>query len=370
MNLRSTIVWSAAALAFLLSCQSGPPERPGKVGIVEWEWSDSGRQRWDGTGEWPLRANVWYPVEDSATERELSLGPFGLPFFRQGYAAPGAPLRAAATKRPLVLLSHGTGGSGRDLSWLAEWLAARGYLAAAVTHYGNSIADDDLAVQGFFLFWERARDLTLLLERLLADPIFGPSIDPDRIGAAGFSLGGNTVALLAGGRLDVESYYAFCESDQARATSCEPPPESPFEIADLLELLERDDPLTLASMKRADQSHLDPRVHAAFAIAPAAIDAMSAAGAKAIGVPIRIVVGDRDELAPADANARILALHAPQAELRVLKDVGHYTFLSRCGWPGRLVLGDLCKERSGVSRAAIHAAVAADAYAFFQRTLP
>ena len=51
---------------------------------------------------------------------------------------------------------------------------------------------------------------------------------------------------------------------------------------------------------------------------PAAIDAMSAAGAKAIGVPIRIVVGDRDELAPADANARILALHAPQAELRVL----------------------------------------------------
>jgi predicted dienelactone hydrolase len=370
MNLHRTMGWSAAALTFLLACHSEPPERPGKVGIVEWEWSDSERQRWDAMGEWPLRATLWYPAEDAATERELSMGPFGLPLFRQGYAAHDAPVRAAAAKRPLVLLSHGTGGSGRDLAWLAESLASRGYLAAAVTHYGNSIAYDDLSVQGFFLFWERARDLTLLLERVLADPVFGPSVDLDRIGAAGFSLGGNTVALLAGARLDIEAYYAFCESDQARATSCAPPPESPFEIEDLLELLEREDPLTLASIARADASHHDPRVRAVFAIAPAVIDSMSAVGVEKIGTPIRIVVGDSDEHAPAEANARILALHAPKAELRILEDVGHYTFLSQCGWPGRLVLGDLCEERSGVSRATIHAEVAADAYAFFQRTLP
>ncbi|MEE2662540.1 MAG: peptidase [Myxococcota bacterium] len=370
VNRRSAIWWTGAALGLLLACQGGPPERPGKVGIVERQWSDPGRQRWDGSGEWPLSATIWYPAQDSAAEDALSLGPPGLPVFQQGYAAAEAALLAPATRRPLVLLSHGTGGSGRDLSWLAEWLVARGYLAAAITHHGNSIASDDLSAQGFFLFWERPRDLALLLDHLLADPLFGPSIDPERIGAAGFSLGGNTVALLAGGRLDTETYYAFCQSPAAQATSCEPPPESPFGIDDLLALIEQDDPMVRASLLRADESHRDPRVRAAYAIAPAVIDAMPAAGAKAIGVPIRIVVGDRDELAPADTNARVLARDAPQAELWVLPDVGHYTFLSRCGWAGRLVLGDLCEEQPGVDRAAIHALIAGDAYEFFERTLP
>ena len=92
-------------------------------------------------------------------------------------------------------------------------------------------------------------------------------------------------------------------------------------------------------------------MRAAFAIAPAVIDSMSAVGVEKIGIPIRIVVGESDENAPAEANARILALHAPKAELRILEDVGHYTFLSQWGWPG----SDLCEERSGVSRATMHA---------------
>ena len=370
MNWRTAIPSTGPTLTLLLACQGGPPERPGKVGIVERQWSDPGRQRWDGSGEWPLAATIWYPATDSAAERALALGPPGLPFFEQGYAAADAALLAPGTRRPLVLLSHGTGGSARDLSWLAEWLVARGYLAAAITHYGNSIARDDVSAQGFFLFWERPRDLALLLDHLLADPQFGPSIDPERIGAAGFSIGGNTVALLAGGQLDTQAYYAFCESSAARATSCEPPPDSPFSIDDLLALIEQDDPLVRASMLRADESHRDPRVRAAYAIAPAVIDAMPAAGAKAIGVPIRVVVGDRDELAPADTNARVLARDAPQAELWVLPDVGHYTFLSRCSWAGRLVLGDLCEDQPEIDRDDIHTAVAADAYGFFQRALP
>jgi predicted dienelactone hydrolase len=48
-------------------------------------------------------------------------------------------------------------------------------------------------VQGFTLWWERAKDLSTVLDDVLADPDFGPHIDRRRIGAAGFSLGGYTV---------------------------------------------------------------------------------------------------------------------------------------------------------------------------------
>ncbi|MEQ7005706.1 hypothetical protein ABN028_05840 [Actinopolymorpha sp. B17G11] len=37
-----------------------------------------------------------------------------------------------------VVLSHGTGGSGLDLGWLAEQLAAAGLRVIAVDHHGNN----------------------------------------------------------------------------------------------------------------------------------------------------------------------------------------------------------------------------------------
>ena len=39
-----------------------------------------------------------------------------------------------STKSPLILLSHGYGGSWQSLSWLAHALAAKGYIVAAPNH--------------------------------------------------------------------------------------------------------------------------------------------------------------------------------------------------------------------------------------------
>ena len=85
------------------------------------------------------------------------------------------------------------------MMWLGHYLAARGYIVAAVNHHGNTAAEKQRAAQGFLLYWERAKDLTVVLDKLFADPFFGPRIDRDRIGAAGFSLGGYTVISVAGG---------------------------------------------------------------------------------------------------------------------------------------------------------------------------
>ena len=96
---------------------------------------------------------------------------------------------------------------------------------------------------------------------------------------------------------------------------------------------------------------------------------MPRSGAAQIDIPLRVAVGDQDTMAPLATNARPVAESAPQAELWVLPGVDHYTFLGPCGWAGKLVLGEICAESQQLPRVQTLERVAADASAFFGRTL-
>jgi len=74
--------------------------------------------------------------------------------------------------------------------------------------------------------WERARDVTTVLDLLIEDAVWGHRIDDTRIGAVGFSLGGYTVTALAGGRIDFDQFDEFCRSDQ-RDVTCDEQSEYP-----------------------------------------------------------------------------------------------------------------------------------------------
>ena len=97
------------------------------------------------------------------------LGPPGNPLFDGGRAAVDAALATTPTRFPPVVLSHGTGGTGGNLAWLGTALARAGYVAAAVNHPGNKRIDG-YTVAGFTLWWERARDLSAVIDGVLADP--------------------------------------------------------------------------------------------------------------------------------------------------------------------------------------------------------
>ena len=365
------IVWPLIAAVVLLAtaCHAPPPQRETRVGYTEREWTDPTRAAWNSPAQWPIPAAIWYPANNDAVEAPFVIGPPGLPFLLRGWVARDAPPASSATRLPLILLSHGTGGSRSDLYWLAETLVQDGYVVAAVTHHGNSIQSGDLTAQGFFLFWERALEMTALLDHVLQDDIFGPRIDTSRIGAAGFSLGGNTMALLAGGRLDIEAYYAYCQGPEANPADCEPPPESPFTVDDLETLIENDARIR-ASIESANDDWREERIRSVYAIAPAALVAMGRSGAEKIKIPLRVAVGDADTMAPLATNAQPLAESASQAELWVLPGVDHYTFLGPCGWAGKWVLGEVCVESEDLPRNQTLERVAADASTFFGRTLP
>ena len=333
-----------------------------KVGLTQLELIDSSRRNWAGDGPRPMRTHLWYPATPEAEEQEIEIGRPGAPLMLAGRAAPGARWADGPERFPLVLLSHGTGGAALQLGWLATALARQGWAGAAVNHHGNNALEPYL-VQGFARVWERALDLTAVLNQLLTHPTCGPRLDGDRVGAAGFSLGGYTVLALAGARLNLR-LMAPALADPARDMLREMPPEFPNPQA-LLDTL-RD---LAAHDNRHRASFHDERVRAAFAIAPVLGEAFDATGVQDVRVPVEIVVGGADTAAPPGPNAAHLAALIPSARLTILPDVAHYTFLAEATAAGRQQLPDLSMDPAGVDRAAVHAQVADMAREFFEETL-
>jgi predicted dienelactone hydrolase len=194
------------------------------------------------------------------------------------------------------------------------------------------------------LWWERATDLSRVVDRLAADRQFAESIDWNRIGAAGFSLGGYTAVAVAGGRTSLERWASFCES-AGRDSTCTAQPEFPEALVEFENIRDRAD--VQGSIARHGDSYRDTRFRAVLAIAPVG-SWLTDESLGTIDVPVRIIVGTHDT-----------------TELSVLQGVGHYTFLAACESAGARDRPLLCHEEPGVDRADVHRRVAVEAVAFF-----
>jgi len=111
---------------------------------------------------------------------------------------------------PLVVFSHGIGGSRRGYSWLGQHFASNGIASLHMQHVGSDsqlwsgnifnvvqrlrqAAREDEAL-------ERAHDVGFVLDTLLDSPL-GTRIDAGRIIAAGHSYGANTTLLASGAQV-------------------------------------------------------------------------------------------------------------------------------------------------------------------------
>lgn len=307
---------------------------------------------------------VWYPAENGATTHADVIGPPSAPLFSAGTVASDAPIAASPKLLPLVVLSHGTGGSAMQMAWLGTRLAAAGFVAAAMDHPGNSFAGA-YTTQGFALWWLRATDLSQTIDAVLGDAPFATRIDPRRIAAAGFSIGGATVLVAAGGRVDLVRLHSWCKT--RRTDICSGPPELPTLAADIGRLAQKDAAFR-AELFQSGRSYRDRRIRAAFAIAPAMGPAFDPQSLQTISSPIAIVAGFGDANIAVQDNAIPLALAIPNASLHVFaRPVSHYTFLDECLPAGQAQLPRLCKNTSG--RHVIHEQAARMAAEFFERAL-
>jgi predicted dienelactone hydrolase len=355
-----------------MSCANAAVAAP--VGEANRHYVDEQRRSWDGKGPRPLETAVWYPASTAAAAAAPTADaqPKNT-IFETPTVLRDAPLADANGKYPLILISHGTGGCAGALLWMGHYLASHGYLVAAVNHHGNTCAEAKPDPRGYLLWWERPRDLKVALDRLLADPAFGPHIDTRRIGALGFSLGGYTVITAAGARIDRTRYLRFCASP-ARDFTCGPQDEYP-EAPKLFQQLEKDDPVVQDALKHSGDSYRDPRIRAVFAMAPVFAMGFAAKDVADIHIPVEIVVGAADKVAPPATNGERYASLIHGARLVVIPGkVGHYDFVPTCTAEAKKMAAQmnierLCYDDPSVDRHAVQDEARSLALEFFNRNL-
>ena len=137
------------------------------------------------------------------------------------------PNAGATVQLPMIVYSHGLGGSplGKGYLDVAVGLASQGYVVAGIFHADNRFSKvriEDLAdlayALGFFpavleMMAQRPLGLKAMTDTLLASGRYAASIDRDRIGGFGASLGGQAMLNLLGARI-TSSLVGGCDQTE------------------------------------------------------------------------------------------------------------------------------------------------------------
>jgi predicted dienelactone hydrolase len=292
--------------------------------------------------EAPLTVGIWYPTDAPATEHALGN-------FTQ-LVAPGAPI--VGRDLPLVVMSHGGGGWYDGHYDTALALAHAGFVAAAVSHAGDTFDDQSRVLQ----LWRRPVQLHRLVDYMFSEWPWHGRLDEDRIGAFGFSNGGFTVLVAAGGVPDLSAIAPYCEAH----------PEH-----DLCEGLKRAGvDFHVASDVPAGTWVHDPRINAVVVAAPAFGFAFGRAGLSGVRVPVQLWRAADDRHQPNPYYEEPVRADLPRApEYHVVANAGHYDFLSPCDARMSRKMPDICTSLPGFDRAAFHEQFNAEVVQFFRATL-
>src|SRR6202012_4022252 len=148
-----------------------------------------------------MQAGIWYP-----SNVQGSVHPIGL--FSQDVAL-NAPVQGQGL--PLIVISHGTGGSFTSHLDTAQALARAGMVVLAVTHVGDNSQDQSYAGNRIDLI-DRPRQIKTALDWLLSSWPGRLNINPKRIGIFGFSLGSFASLVLLGGTPELSRMAQLCGS--------------------------------------------------------------------------------------------------------------------------------------------------------------
>lgn len=332
MRTRRLWVFALAALlltAFLLFTSAAVARFLSPIGVQ----SATAADPLDG----PLALRIWYP------------------------RTPGFGDRIKGTALPLIVISHGTGGSALGHSDTARALARAGFIVVALTHAGDNYRDQSYAGRGLNLV-RRPGQIAYAIDYMLASWPHHDVIDPQRIGMFGFSAGGFTTLVVAGGSPDLSRGAAHCRTQPGswgciyvRSHGWEPGahPEGP----------------------QRPWIH-DPRVKAAVVAAPAVGYSFEPDHLANVVIPIQLWGGDHDRIID-DSALIVRRLLPPQTEFHLVRSAGHFSFMAPCSWSGRAIvaIGErfgvpaVCRDPAGFDRRAFHAAFNDAVVAFFTAKL-
>ena len=275
---------------------------------------------------------------------------------------------AIAGAKPLVVISHGNGGSDLGHHDLASYLASHGFVVATLEHPKDNFHDQS-GVGHAEVLGGRPVQVSATISALLADPQWRNLIDAGRIGVAGFSAGGYTSLMVVGAVPRFDRFIAYCQKHHDDDPDvCSHADELKAQVARHGRTLEQ----YMTAIQR-DYTRWGPtadrRVKAAFAMAPLSL-IFDQAGIAAIDRPVFLYYGADDHvLPPADNAAQIRPWIKTLAGAKVVPQADHWVFLSPCSAQLAKELKTICSDPPGVDRTKVHVQIDADALAFFRKTL-
>lgn len=282
---------------------------------------------------------IWHPTHQ-AEPAEIA---FTNPVFEGVLVVSDVPI--AAGKHPVILLSHGLGGSIKSVAWLAHGLAARGAVVISVSHINSSWKSFELS-EGI-KHWTRAQDLSHTLNVVFADPDVSGHLDHSRIMAAGFSFGGWTALSMGGARANHAGLLATCKT------------ETDLNFCPLLlseEINFRDINPTIW-----ENSFKDYRINHVAAIDPSFVWGLEASDlSELVKSVILIGLGNgTDRLMDTDFDSSGFASYIPDAQVLRLVPATHFTAMPLCTPSGEDILKDekddpVCTDPTGTDRHIAH----------------
>lgn len=325
MSTRSTLIAPLVALALSLASQANAATAGFTLVQVP-----------DPNGP-PIQVGIWYPADAPAR-----LMPVGI---NDQTVAPGAPL--VGHHLPLIVMSHGNGGSFAGHADTAQTLAQAGFVVAALTHTGDNYMDQSKATD----MANRPRQLSVLIDYMLTASPMKAAIDPQRVGAFGFSSGGFTVLAAAGGKPDLSRTLGHCRA-HPDYFDCKLSASRPPSVSALL----------------PHWTH-DRRIKAVVSAAPAL--GYTFTDMRQVTMPIQLWRAQADEILPDPEYASAVKAALPRApEYHVVPGAGHFDFLAPCNDQGRVTTAQICSSAPGFDRAAFHHTFNATITAFFTANLP
>ena len=267
-------------------------------------------------------------------------------------------------RSPLVIISHGQGGSPLGHHDLATFLSAHGYVVASLEHPKDNV-NDSSGVGTAEVLLGRPMHVSALIDALDTDRSWSSLIDFERIGVTGFSMGGYTSLVLVGARPNFERLLDLCNANVEPA------------VCDLLAQkgasLDPDRPAEayVASLTAAASGHSlsDTRIRAAFVMAPMALvfDAKSMHDVK---LPVYVHYATADRVLEPALNAANLIEWIPNlAGQTAVADADHWVYLAPCSNILAQAVPEICTDPPEVDRAALHRQIAQQALAFFSAHL-
>lgn len=286
----------------------------------------------------PLVIGIWYP--NQAIARPVSMGPTTMTI------AINAPVNGKAL--PMIVLSHGTGGSYLGHFDTAIALADAGFVVVTMNHTGDNYADKSRSVD----VMDKPRQVSRVIDHMLSTWEGHEAIDPQRVGMFGHSAGGFTTLAIIGGVPDFTKIGPMCR-------------QYPGDFA--CQLLAKSESPVVAP---ATLAVADARIKAAVVVAPALGFTFSPDGLKNVNVPVQLWRAENDVLVPHPRYAEAVRLALPEApDYHVVPNAGHFDFLAPCSDALASLAPAICTSSPGFDRAAFHVGFDSAVVKFFKSTL-